>query len=53
MQTYRCTVCGYMYDPEAGDMIGGIEPGTAFEDLPDNWRCPVCGVGPDEFRVMD
>lgn len=53
MNRYRCKVCGYLYDPENGDMIGGIEHGTAFEDLPDNWVCPVCGVNSTEFRVAD
>lgn len=53
MQKYRCKVCGYLYDPENGDMIGGIEPGTAFGDLPDKWTCPVCGVGADEFKPVD
>ncbi len=53
MQKYRCRVCGYMYDPQNGDATGKIEPGTAFEDLPDNWKCPVCGVGAQEFRQVD
>ena len=53
MQQYRCKVCGYLYDPENGDMMGGIEPGTAFEDLPDKWTCPVCGVGAGEFKPVD
>lgn len=49
---YECTVCGYVYDPEAGDPDSGIAPGTAFEDLPDDWICPVCGVGKDEFEKV-
>lgn len=49
MQKYVCNVCGYVYDPEKGDPDGGIEPGTAFEDIPDDWVCPVCGVGKDQF----
>ncbi len=53
MEKYRCKVCGYLYDPDNGDLNGGIEPGTAFKDLPDNWRCPVCGVGAEEFRPAD
>ena len=53
MQQYRCKVCGYLYDPENGDMMGGIEPGTAFGDLPDKWTCPVCGVGAEEFKPVD
>jgi len=50
MKKYVCTVCGYVYDPANGDPDGGIEPGTAFEDLPDSWVCPVCGVGKDMFE---
>jgi len=46
---YKCRSCGYVYDPEVGDLISGIEPGTPFEDIPDNWICPLCGVGKDEF----
>jgi rubredoxin len=50
---YLCTVCGYVYDPQVGDPDGGIEPGTAFEDLPDDWVCPECGVGKDLFEPLD
>jgi len=50
MQKYRCLICGYIYDPVAGDSDGGIAPGTAFEDIPDDWICPECGVGKDEFE---
>lgn len=53
MKKYRCKVCGYLYDPDAGDPAGEIEPGTAFEELPDKWRCPVCGVDPSEFREIE
>jgi rubredoxin len=42
LEQWICTCCGYMYDPEAGDPEHGISPGTAFEDLPEDWRCPVC-----------
>lgn len=45
-----CTVCGYVYDPEVGDPDNGVEPGTAFEDLADDWDCPVCGASKDEFE---
>ena len=45
MKKYICTVCDWIYDPEIGDPEGGIEPGTAFEDIPESWVCPVCGVG--------
>ncbi len=47
---YICEVCGYEYDPEAGDPEHGIAPGTAFENLPDSWECPLCGVGKDNFK---
>ena len=49
---YKCLVCGYEYDPEAGDPGAGVEPGTAFADLPDDWVCPVCGAGKDEFEEI-
>ncbi|MEN8257965.1 MAG: rubredoxin [Thermodesulfobacteriota bacterium] len=50
MQTYVCTVCGYIYDPEVGDENAGIAPGTSFEDLPDSWVCPLCGAGKGAFE---
>ena len=50
MTKYECTVCGYIYDPELGDADGGIKPGTPFEDLPDDWVCPVCGASKDQFE---
>jgi flavin reductase (DIM6/NTAB) family NADH-FMN oxidoreductase RutF/rubredoxin len=50
MAKYKCKVCGYIYDPELGDPDGGIKPGTPFEKIPDNWVCPVCGAGKDEFE---
>ncbi|MBQ8864100.1 MAG: rubredoxin [Rikenellaceae bacterium] len=46
---YRCEVCGYVYDPAIGDPENGIEPGTNFEDLPDDWLCPLCNVGKERF----
>ena len=49
MQKYVCEPCGYVYDPAAGDPDNGVDPGTAFEDLPDNWVCPDCGAEKDEF----
>lgn len=49
MQKYICTVCNYVYDPSVGDVDGGIQPGTAFEDIPDSWVCPVCGAKKSEF----
>ena len=50
MDKYVCTVCGYVYDPEKGDPDGGIAPGTKFEDIPDEWVCPICGVGKNDFK---
>lgn len=50
MQKYKCTVCGYIYDPEKGDPDSGIKPGTPFEKLPDNWVCPVCGADKSLFE---
>ena len=52
MSKYECQVCGYIYDPEQGDPDGGIEPGTAFEDIPDSWVCPVCGAAKDQFQPI-
>ena len=49
MKKYVCGPCGYVYDPAVGDPDSGIQPGTAFEDLPDDWVCPICGVGKDMF----
>ena len=53
MTKYQCTACGWIYDPAKGDPDGGIDPGTPFEDLPDDWVCPVCGVSKDMFEPMD
>lgn len=50
MQKYKCTVCGYIYDPEKGDPDSGIKPGTPFEKLPDDWTCPVCGAEKSLFE---
>jgi rubredoxin len=47
---YECTVCGYVYDPAAGDPDSGIPAGTAFEDLPDSWVCPLCGAEKAKFE---
>ena len=49
MQRYLCTVCGYVYDPAEGDPDTGIAAGTAFDDLPGDWLCPVCGAGKPDF----
>ena len=50
MKKYVCVICGYVYDPAAGDEDSGIAPGTAFEDLPADWVCPLCGVGKEDFK---
>jgi len=52
MKHYICQDCGYEYDPDAGDPDSGIEPGTPFEEIPDGWVCPVCGVKKSEFRPV-
>lgn len=53
MDRYVCLVCGYIYDPANGDTDSGIAAETAFEDIPDDWVCPVCGVGKSEFEKME
>lgn len=50
---YICTACDYIYDPETGDPESGIDPGTAFEDIPEDWICPLCGVGKEDFEPLD
>lgn len=52
MDKYRCTVCGYIYDPEKGDPAAGIKPGASFDGLPADWKCPECGVGKDQFEKI-
>ena len=51
MDNYVCTVCGYVYDPQQGDPDNGIDPGTKFEDVPNDWDCPVCGASKDDFEI--
>jgi rubredoxin len=53
VKRYLCLACGYYYDPAVGDPDAGIAPGTAFESLPEDWVCPQCGVGKDEFTVEE
>ncbi len=53
MDKYRCIPCGYIYDPDIGDPEGDIEPGTTFDDLPDDWICPVCSVTKEYFEPVD
>ena len=53
MARYKCTVCGYVYEPEKGDPDGDISSGTPFEELPDDWVCPMCGAGKDDFEKLE
>ena len=53
VQKYVCNVCGYVYDPSEGDIDSGIVAGTSFNDLPDEWACPVCGVNKSEFALLE
>lgn len=52
MNNYKCTVCGYTYRPERGDKLRDIEEGTAFEELPDNWKCPTCNQSKMVFEEV-
>jgi rubredoxin len=53
MEQYKCVICGYIYNPAEGDPSGGISAGTAFNDLPSDYICPVCDAGKDEFLQSD
>jgi rubredoxin len=53
MDKWKCSSCNYIYDPAVGDSIGGIPPGLLFENLPDDWVCPVCGVSKDMFQKIE
>ena len=50
MDRYVCSICGYVYDPEQGDPDNGVDPGTKWEDVPDDWECPVCGASKEDFE---
>ena len=50
MSKYVCSICGYVYDPEVGDLDGGIKPGTKFDDIPEDWVCPICEAPKSEFE---
>jgi flavin reductase (DIM6/NTAB) family NADH-FMN oxidoreductase RutF/rubredoxin len=52
MDKYQCTSCGHIYDPALGDEASGIKPGTPFSDIPDDWTCPICGVGKEFYEKM-
>ena len=49
MAKWECLICGYVYDPAVGDPENGVKPGTPFENLPENWTCPICGAPKDQF----
>jgi rubredoxin len=49
MEKYKCGVCGYVYNPEKGDLVHGVKPGIAFENVPEKWVCPVCGANKKDF----
>ena len=53
IKKYECEVCAYVYDPELGDPDGGIAPGTAWGELPEDWVCPLCAVGKEQFREVE
>lgn len=53
MKRYVCDLCGYIYDPAEGDPDNGVQPGTAFEDLPEDWVCPLCGAAQSDFSVEE
>lgn len=53
MAKWECKLCGYIYDSEKGDPDNGVEPGTEFESLPDDWVCPLCGASKDDFKKLD
>ncbi|HNW74267.1 MAG TPA: rubredoxin [Bacteroidales bacterium] len=52
MKQYKCTICGHIYDPAKGDPDSGIQPGTPFELIPDDWVCPICGVGKEDYVMI-
>ena len=53
MKKYECTICGYIYDEAVGDPDNGIDPGTKWEDLPDDFVCPLCAVGKEDFKLVE
>ena len=53
MKKYVCDVCGYVYDPAAGDPDNGVQPGTAFEDISEDWVCPICGAGKSDYSPAE
>ena len=53
MKKYECSLCGYIYDPAEGDPDGGIAPGTPFEQIPEDWVCPLCGAAKSDFEPVE
>jgi len=53
MKTYMCVICGYVYEEEKGDVVGGIAAGTRWDDVPLSWRCPDCGAGKEDFEMVE
>ncbi len=53
MNSYKCKVCNHIYDPAKGDQLSDIPPSTAFEELPDDWKCPICGVDKSHFTEVE
>ena len=53
MKKYECTVCGFVYEEAIGDPENGIAPGTKWEDLPQDYTCPLCGVGKEDFQEIN
>ncbi|RDY26355.1 rubredoxin [Romboutsia weinsteinii] len=53
MQKYVCDICGYIYDPQEGDLDNNVISGTEFEDIPDDWVCPLCSAGKDNFSKLE
>ena len=53
MRKWQCMVCGFIYDEEQGLPEEGIAPGTAWHDIPDDWMCPDCGVGKEDFDMIE
>ena len=53
MDKWKCVLCGYVYDPAKGDPENDVAAGTAFDDLPDDWVCPICGAGTEDFSPLD
>ncbi len=52
LDKYRCSVCGYVYDPQLGDPDNKVPPGTPFANVPTGWTCPMCGASKEEFEKV-